>query len=145
MLVRTHYPSFSRLGGYPWPLLDRMAWGGPRREMFEYWAHLASLVPLDLHPLLRWRMRADPHWRWDKLLEERRPGVIDEVRALVAALGLIGAGAVAPDRPRGPPGGWDCHDGKEVLEWMFATGEVTAAGGEEVVAAGEAVRNGDKR
>ena len=58
-LVRSHYlPLFSRLGNYPQTLLDQAAWSqGRQRKLFEYWGHEASLLPVNLYPLMRWRMR----------------------------------------------------------------------------------------
>nr|WP_315289708.1 crosslink repair DNA glycosylase YcaQ family protein [Pseudomonas oleovorans] len=58
-LVRSHYlPTFSRLGHYQAEHLDELAWGrARRRRLFEYWGHEALLLPLELFPLLRWRMR----------------------------------------------------------------------------------------
>jgi Uncharacterized protein conserved in bacteria len=58
-LVRSHYlPLFSRLGHYSPTLLEEAAWsGGRHRRLFEYWGHEASLLPLELYPLMRWRMR----------------------------------------------------------------------------------------
>jgi uncharacterized protein YcaQ len=57
VLVRSYeLPLFARLGPYPRPLLTDLV--ERRRELFEYWAHEASFVPVELHPLLRWRMEA---------------------------------------------------------------------------------------
>ena len=58
VLSRAHYlPAYSRLGSYSRQLLETAAWGRKsERRFFKYWAHEASLLPLDLHPLLRWRM-----------------------------------------------------------------------------------------
>ena len=56
VVSRTHYlPAFSRLGAYPRELLEDIAWGR-KRALFEYWAHEASLVPVQFQPFLRWRM-----------------------------------------------------------------------------------------
>src|SRR5687768_13355094 len=56
VLARAHYvPFYSRSGAYDAVLLDRAAYG-KRRALFEYWGHEASLLRLDLYPLMRWRM-----------------------------------------------------------------------------------------
>src|SRR5918996_4671656 len=60
VLVRTQYlPLFARLGPYPASILETMAY--ERRELFEYWGHEASFLPMALYPLLHWRMERYPN------------------------------------------------------------------------------------
>jgi uncharacterized protein YcaQ len=151
VLCRSHYlPVFARLGAYPLTLLDRMAWSGRRRDLFEYWAHNASLVSLHMYPLLRWRMQAAARHAWGSnlgpdlmvpwavvegmtRLAAQQPGLVDEVLAVVTERGPVTAGEVSPtgQRRRGPAeeGGrmWNWHDAKIVLEWLFCCGTVTIA------------------
>jgi uncharacterized protein YcaQ len=130
VLSRSHYlPVFARLGPYPRELLDKFAWGR-HRELFEYWAHEASLLPLRLHPYLRWRMARATDDAWGSMvrLSQENPGFVDKVRALVAEQGPIGAGAIGTPRPNRPGSMWNWHDGKIAMEWLFYRGEVTAAG-----------------
>ncbi len=134
VLVRSHYlPLFSRLGGYAPEILDASWLGAPaNRELFEYWGHMASLMPLEMHPLLRWRMAeaAANHRDSDTRvasLEQRRPGfmraALKEIaqRGALSARELTGAGASAG-------GWWGWSDGKRALEALFAAGRVAAAG-----------------
>jgi len=131
VLVRSHYmPLFSRLGSYAPELLDSAWLGAPAdRELFEYWGHMASLMPFELHPLLRWRMAeaADKNQDIFGRLNRSRPGfmqtALDEIRerGALAAREITGAGA-----SRG--GWWGWSDGKHALEALFAAGRVAAAG-----------------
>ena len=129
VLVRSHYlPLFSRVGDYPREVLDRLTWGR-KAELFEYWGHAASLIPIGLQPHLRWRMRrnAEAESSWFGAVQ-RNPGLLDRVRALVAEQGPIGAGATGEKRPNIPGSMWNWHDGKVALEYLFASGEVMTAG-----------------
>ena len=129
VLVRSHYlPVFSRLGPYPRDLLDRMSWG-PKAELFEYWGHAASLIPLTLQPSLRWRMERSrvKERGWATRITRERPGYLDEIRELVRREGPVGAGATGEDRPNIPGSMWNWHDGKIALEYLFVVGEVMTA------------------
>ncbi|HEX3814044.1 MAG TPA: crosslink repair DNA glycosylase YcaQ family protein [Mycobacteriales bacterium] len=132
VLSRSHYlPVFARLGPYPRAALDQLCWGTRRRRgMFEYWAHEASLLPLEAQPLLRWRMQEAHDSAWGSMVRiaRERPGFVKAVRDLVAEEGPIGAGAIEVERPERSPGAmWNWHDGKIALEWLFYSGEVTTA------------------
>lgn len=132
-LVRSHYlPAFSRLGDYDVGVLDELAWGKPRRRaLFEYWGHEASLLPLDLYPLLRWRMRraADGQGIYRQLAEfgRQQRDVIARVLQAVREQGALGAGSLSTRTERAGPW-WDWSAEKHALEWLFAAGEVTVAG-----------------
>ena len=134
VFCRSHYlPVLARLGPYPRDVLDRLAahTAGPvRRELFEYWGHEASLLPMSMHPLLRWRMDSaeDDAWGGVARLARERPGLVADVLAQVQATGPIRAshtGEVAPRKQSGEM--WNWHDGKTALEWLFWTGQITAA------------------
>jgi hypothetical protein len=129
VLARAHYlPLFSRLGAYPRELLDRAAWGKPRR-LFEYWAHEASLLPLEMEPLMRWRMpraeRGEGIWRGLRAFAGERRGEAEAVLARIAAEGPLAASDFAAPKRTG--GWWQWSAAKAALEWLFWTGRITTA------------------
>jgi uncharacterized protein YcaQ len=127
VVTRTHYlPGFSRLGDYPREALESEAWGA-RRGLFEYWGHEASLLPLELQPLLRWRMeRAGGGAMWTGLSRfgREKRDYIDGVLAEIERRGPVTGGDFA-EGPRGAPGWWSWSDGKRALEWLFWAGLIT--------------------
>lgn len=129
VLVRAHYmPLFSRLGAYPLGLIDDNA-RGRKRMMFEYWAHEASLLPLELYPLIRWRMeRAERGERvYGGLVRYGREqaAFIDAIFKEIVARGPLAASDF--DGQRGQGGWWGWSEAKHALEWLFWTGRVTTA------------------
>ena len=128
VLARAHYlPAFSRLGPYPREALDALAWGGKPR-LFEYWAHEASLLPLDLHPLLRWKMaraeRGEAGWKSMQVFRVERKAEADAVLARIAVEGPL---AASDFEAKGNGGWWGWSSAKAALEWLFLTGRITTA------------------
>ena len=126
VLVRSQeLPLFSRLGPHSRDLLPRMAADG---ELFEYWAHEASLLPVDHHPLLRFAMKAAAEGAAYKSLvqlQRDRPEFVEAVFEQVAARGPVSARDLGERRERSGPW-WDWDDGKRALEYLFWCGRVTA-------------------
>ena len=129
VFARAHLmPAFSRLGPWPVPLLDDLAFR--RRELFEYWGHEASYLPMSLHPLLRWRMaRAEAlEEGWGGMLRvfRERPEFVASLLKRLQDEGPSGAGALR-DAPRGKGTWWGWDDVKRGLEYLFWSGRVSTA------------------
>ncbi len=140
VFCRSHYmPVFSRLGPYAREVLDRLAWhenpggktrrAGPR-DLIEYWGHEASLLPVELQPLLRWRMaRADAlAWKSVARVAAEQPDLLEFVLDMVRERGPIRASDLAAKGRRRVPGEmWSWSEEKTALEYLFFAGRVCAA------------------
>jgi len=131
---RAHYmPVFSRLGPYDRARLDRIAGHGLERidrRLVEYWAHEASLIPIERHPLFRWRMADVDQEAWGSIsrIARNQPELVAETFELVAEQGPIRARDTGSVRlPPRPGHMWNWHEGKVALEHLFFTGRVGAA------------------
>jgi uncharacterized protein YcaQ len=128
VLARAHYvPLFSRHGPYETALLDDAAYGSAR-TLFEYWGHQASLLPVSMQPLFRWRMQRAAsleqiYLGLAKFVRARR-SYVDSVLAEVATRGPLRAGELTASTPR-KGGWWGWSDGKRALEFLFWAGLVT--------------------
>lgn len=131
VLERAHYvPVFSRLGAYPHALVDKAAYHGRDRSLFEYWGHAASLLPVELFPLFRWRMNAAEEHAWGGMQRIARdnPGLVERLYEEVAARGPVSARQLEEDTPRvRDQWGWNWSDTKSALEWLFRCGRVSVA------------------
>ncbi|HEY5875537.1 MAG TPA: crosslink repair DNA glycosylase YcaQ family protein [Ilumatobacteraceae bacterium] len=126
VLVRSQeLPLFARLGAHPRTLIPAAAAAG---ELFEYWGHEASHIPVEHHYLYRWKMEAAKRgatWGGLTRLDRERPGFVDEILRRVEQDGPVVAGDLS--QRIGPKGTWwDWDDGKRALEYLFWTGRLTA-------------------
>ncbi|AZF47029.1 MULTISPECIES: winged helix-turn-helix domain-containing protein [unclassified Pseudomonas] len=132
-VVRSHYlPLFSRLGRYSPLMLEQAAWSqGRQRSLFEYWGHEASLLPMALYPMMRWRMERAKQGQGIYAQMARfgreQQGTVQRVLRAVEEQGALGAGSLSTREVRAGPW-WDWSDEKHALEWLFAAGLVTVAG-----------------
>jgi uncharacterized protein YcaQ len=141
VLTRSHeLPFLARLGPYDRPALARWLWGPPggrdgaaTREVFEYWGHEASLLPVELHPLLRWRMgQAGHQWAGVNGFLRTHPELPAAILTAVAERGPVPLGQLdhlgdVIKRAKPKPGDmWNWTPAKKAVEWLFWRGEVAA-------------------
>ncbi|MBL8574733.1 MAG: YcaQ family DNA glycosylase [Hyphomicrobiaceae bacterium] len=128
-VVRAHYmPMYSRLGPYPMDLLDDAA-KGRKRRLFEYWAHEASLLPVETYPLMRWRMERarDGSGIYSGLARFRaqRGDFIEAIFRRIETDGPIAASDI--EGHKGSGGWWGWSEAKHAFEWLFWAGRITTA------------------
>jgi len=133
VLVRSHYlPAFSRLGAYDRALLERVAYKRPRR-VFEYWGHEASYLPVEIFPLMRWRMersrKGEGVWQGVARVGRERRDLVARVREAIAERGPLSASDFEELRTKRAgaraQGWWSWDDTKRAVEYLFWCGEIT--------------------
>jgi hypothetical protein len=114
VLARSHeLVACSRLGPIDRAAIGRAWW--THGQTFEYWAHAACVLPLELWPLFAWRRR---HYqqRYPRTAEHR--DILARVRDLGAAtIGDLGGSRISP-------GWWEWSPTKQSVEQLLARGEV---------------------
>jgi uncharacterized protein YcaQ len=128
VVERSHYLAlWSRLGPYKKEYLDQLLY--PDREVFEFWAHAASIIPMEhyryfIHPMKQHRKRlkasAEKHLK-DKayLLDD----VLDEIREK----GPMSSSDFKDERKSKRRGWWDWKPAKIALEMLFNSGVLMVA------------------
>lgn len=129
VLARSHYlPAFSRMGAYDRATLDKLSHRAPR-ALFEYWGHEASLLPVAMQPLFRWRMaRATEHaWGRMRRIAQKQPSLLDDILALVREKGPLTASEIDLGEAKKRKGWWEWSEAKTAIEFLFWSGQVTSA------------------
>ncbi|MDN5745348.1 MAG: winged helix DNA-binding domain-containing protein [Nocardioidaceae bacterium] len=128
VLQRAHYmPLYSRMGPYDVDLLKRAASGDSRRVV-EYWAHVQAFMPLDLWPVMSYRM--DQHrarrGKWSFVAEDAalERALIAEItrRGASTARELDDGGARSKDH-----WGWNWSRTRRMLDYLFSVGDLAIA------------------
>jgi uncharacterized protein len=126
VLVRSQeLPVFARLGAHDRDLIPSMI---RNDELFEFWGHEASLIPVAHHHLFRWRMERGRTEAWGGLvrLKKTRPGYIDDVLAEIVGRGPMTVGELSSPGAKKSESWWGWSDGKLAVEYLFWTGAITA-------------------
>ncbi len=121
VLARSHeLVPYARLGPVGRTAVEDAYWGPGAPKAFEYWAHAASILPLDDWPLFAFRRRA--YLRRGRRWHEVPEGVCDRIRDRLKTDGPLTTRELG-----GAKGGgewWDWSEHKIGIEWLLDVGEV---------------------
>lgn len=131
VLARAHtLPVYARLGVYDAQDLHHLAYGGKQRRLFEYWGHAASLMPIEMQPLFRWRMEEALAGKkvYGGLVRfaKANKALIANMRREIEQRGPSAVGDFAAHANR-VSGWWGWSDAKSALEWLFWTGQLATS------------------
>ncbi|XVQ12285.1 winged helix-turn-helix domain-containing protein [Spirillospora sp. CA-255316] len=119
VLARSHeLVPYARLGPVGRDAVEAAYWGDGAG--FEYWAHAASLLPMDDWPLFAFRRRAYRRrgQRWHKVPE----GVTDDILKRLRVDGPLTTKELGGAKAGGD--WWQWSDQKIAIEWLLDIGEV---------------------
>src|SRR5271165_2532711 len=121
VLARSHeLVTYARLGPVATQQIQQAYWHPTKPAAFEYWAHAASVLPIEQWPYFAFRRRAlrARGVRWHQIHTE----TCDKVLARLRAEGPLTATQLGGAKAGGP--WWDWSEVKIAVEWLLDTGDV---------------------
>ena len=113
----------SRIGAYDETQLQDLLTSG---RIFEYWAHEACLLPIELWPHFRRTMDGGAHWQFHERALQEHADLIEPVLARIRTEGPLGSRDF--EGAGGKTDMWDWKPAKRVLEGLFDRGALAVAG-----------------
>jgi uncharacterized protein YcaQ len=129
VLVRSQeLPLFARLGNHDRNAIPKAT---EAQKLFEYWGHEAAHLPVEIHPLFRWKMNAArtgkvTHWGLTSFYEENKAFVKRTLKH-VAKNGPTTSRELST-RTEKKGTWWDWDEAKVALEYLFLTGQLMSRG-----------------
>jgi uncharacterized protein len=129
VLVRSQeLPLFSRLGDHDRNAIPKAT---SHRKIFEYWGHEAAHLPVELHPVFRFKMHAArsgklKHWGLTSFYADNK-AFVRRILKHVEINGLTSARDLST-RTTKKSSWWDWDEAKTALEYLFLTGELMSCG-----------------
>lgn len=126
---RAHYmPLFSRLGNYYKAELEKLM-GGFHPTLIEYWAHEASIIPLERWPLYRWRMNAYRERYENKWgMRSANAKLVKQITDQLRANGPMSTNQFETEANQRKGTWWGWSELKSALEYMFLVGDLVSGG-----------------
>ena len=129
VLVRSQeLPLFSRLGDHNRNAIPKAT---EKQKLFEYWGHEAAHLPVEIHPLFRWKMDAArtgrvTHWGLTSFYEENKAFVKRTLKHVEKNGPTTSRELSTRTEKKGT--WWDWDEAKVALEYLFLTGELMSRG-----------------
>ena len=133
VLVRSQeLPLFSRLGNHDRNAIPKAT---KSQKIFEYWGHEAAHLPVEIHPLFRWKMEAARlgkarHWGLTSFYDDNKT-FVKRMLKYVETNGPTTARELSTrteKRGADKKTWWDWDESKTALEYLFLTGQLMSRG-----------------